>query len=539
VRSHASSFSFAALGSAAALLAQQPAPAEPTAPATSLARLDAFVVGSAADASTRAWADLLKSGGIAVRLVERAACSADALRTADLVVVDWPAAAPAPDAVALGPFERWDRPTLLAGDAGRRFAATWGLPSAADMEALPAAARGPEMEPLADALAGPGGWRQGNLFHLPPAASPAEPEHRDRLLRTARAAARFVTDRPILRHAVPAGYELPPAERARRERITAACAAFAIGPHDLAALLALPLRLDGPDARAAATLLVDLVPDSRDADTSKANWLSWLKGRSGQLVWDPLSLAWRVDLLAYWRDVPSVACRGEQRADGQVREPEAEALAAKVVQRHGGRALADLAVFSCWRGEQFVVWDRARGYFRIENHHQLAPGVRATAWKVAVIDTATDREVIQGGGPPPRPRVSARGAWRELVEHAFLPALLLDPGTSLRRVREHDGDGLALGVRLAGRGMDLTSERVLLVDANGDVLRITTRPADTRPTTLRVAARAPCGPLLLLTELVEEGRRPRTLTVEEPRWNPDVHPDIATAEQQLSLPRAK
>lgn len=69
--------------------------------------------------------------------VERSKCTPDQLRTADVVVVDWPQS----DGVSgwmedkkkarhnpLGDLERWDRPTVLLGSAGLNLAADWNLP---------------------------------------------------------------------------------------------------------------------------------------------------------------------------------------------------------------------------------------------------------------------------------------------------------------------------------------------------------------------------------------------------------------------------
>lgn len=72
-----------------------------------------------------------------VDAVERATCSPDKLRTADVVVLDWPQA----EGVMLwlddqqkarhsplGELARWDRPTVLLGSAGLNLAALWNLP---------------------------------------------------------------------------------------------------------------------------------------------------------------------------------------------------------------------------------------------------------------------------------------------------------------------------------------------------------------------------------------------------------------------------
>ena len=518
------------------LRAQDAAPPDPPA----AIRLAAILVADGPTAATDGWLRLLKDDGIDVRAVARADCAPERLRLADVVLVDWPTDAPLDERLPLGPFERWDRPTLLLGGTGERFAARWGLPGAGEIAAMPAECRGPEMHELAAPEGLPAVWRQGNLFHLPVSEVPADPAGRAWLLRTVRHAARFVTDRPIVRHSAPVGAEPAPAEADRRARVAATTGQLGIEPSDLQALLALPPQLDGARRAQVAQLLVDLVPGSRDADTSKNNWTSWLRAHAGALVWDGLSAAWRVDELAYWRGVASASCRGDQRADGAVREPDAVEIAAKVVQRHGGRALADLETFTCWRGDVHHTWDRRRGLFRAENHHTLRPGAFATAWKVAVIDTAADAELIWGGGPPPRPRVSARGMLRELIEQVFVPVMLFAPGTSLRRAPEHDTEGArAIAVRLAGRGLDLRAEHVLLVEPDGTVARIVHVPHDGRTRALRVLATTACGPLLLPSALELDGRNPRSFTIEQPRWNPGVPADLATATGQLTEPRTK
>lgn len=508
-------------------------------------KLAVFVVGATADAGTNALLDIVRSAGHVPRLVERAACAPEALRAADVVLVDWPASDPLGERSPLGPFERWDRPTLLLGAAGDAFAQRWGLPTAAQMAALQAKERGPEMQELRPfGGAKLAGWRQGNLFHvaLPAPLAELPAVERTMLIALIERASRFVTDRPILRYGAPAGAELPAAESERRERIAGACKLLDIDPSDRASLLAVLERDAKTDFGRSARLLADLVPESCDAATSRNNWKFWLQARADQLVWDALSRAWRVDLLAYWRGMPSRSCRDSARADGGECDESARALASKVVQQHGGRALADLATFSCWLGDVHYMWDRRRGWFRMENHHALVPGAFGTPWKVAVIDTAADEDTIEGGGPPPRPRVSARAAWRELVEREFLPAMLLDPGVALRRLPDQDADGAqALGVRLGGRGMDPVGEHVLLVDPEtGAIVKRRKLTRGRAQDDTRIAATAACGPLPLPVDQVDERRNgAHHYTIVDAKWNPELPATIATATEQLSEPRAK
>ncbi|HEX5053377.1 MAG TPA: hypothetical protein VFZ65_16490 [Planctomycetota bacterium] len=69
--------------------------------------------------------------------VERSTCTPDQLRTADVVVLDWPQDqgvmlwqqdGQKPRQQPLGELSRWDRPTVLLGSAGLNLAAAWNLP---------------------------------------------------------------------------------------------------------------------------------------------------------------------------------------------------------------------------------------------------------------------------------------------------------------------------------------------------------------------------------------------------------------------------
>jgi hypothetical protein len=69
--------------------------------------------------------------------VERSTCTPDQLRTADVVVLDWPQSEGVMAWMQdkkkerhnpLGELERWDRPTVLVGSAGLNLAAAWSLP---------------------------------------------------------------------------------------------------------------------------------------------------------------------------------------------------------------------------------------------------------------------------------------------------------------------------------------------------------------------------------------------------------------------------
>ncbi|HEU4418530.1 MAG TPA: hypothetical protein VFT55_06295 [Planctomycetota bacterium] len=67
--------------------------------------------------------------------VERSKCTPDQLRTAHVIVLDWPQQVMAwtqdkdkPRHNPLGELLRWDRPAVLIGSAGLNLAADWNLP---------------------------------------------------------------------------------------------------------------------------------------------------------------------------------------------------------------------------------------------------------------------------------------------------------------------------------------------------------------------------------------------------------------------------
>lgn len=370
-------------------------------------------------------------------------------------------------------------------------------------------------------------------------ASTAEPAW---LVQTVRHAARFVTDHPIVRHPAPNGAPWPAAEMARRQRIEAAAGTLALDPTDLNVLLRLPDRLDGEHAELAATLLQDLVADAPDRDTTRRHWHNWLKPRLGAMVFDPLSWRWRLDPVAHWRGKATTALFGDGRADGGERHADAVALATQVVQRYGGRAFDDLSTFTCWQGELCLLWDRRGGWFRVENHGELPAGARATPWTVTVFDTAADTEVIWGGGPAPRPRVSGRGFFRDLVVRAFLPALLLDPGTSLHRDHAADSQGRqVLVVGLAVRGLDPRLRYRLTVDpATGTIERLEEERDGRVRTAWLPEATTPCGPMQLPTAWVtDHARRRTTFAIEAPTWNAVLPAGLESATELLTEPRER
>lgn len=493
----------------------------------------------------RAIDDILRGAGLRRRKLATADCTPSALRLADVVVVDWPEGVDLGATSPLGGLDRWDRPTVFVGSSGARFARRWLLPDPAAIAAMDVDDLGPEMgrmPPPADAVTRV--MRQGHLFHFTctPAPGAFAADERTWFVDTVRYAARFATDRPILHCPTIDGAPLSPDELVRRQRIETLAQQWQIEPNRQSALVALPERLDGVDRQQAEALLLDLVADGPGPDTTRNNWRNWLTGRRDKLVWDDLSRVWRLDELAYWRGIASQNLRNGARAGGGERDAEALALAAKVAQHYGGRAFDDLATFACWQGDVRCLWDRRNGWFRVENHHLDLPAkVRATQWEVAVFDTAADRDVIWGGGPPPRTRVSARSQYRSLAVRVFLPALLLNPGTSLDRRRGKDADSeQVLVVRLAQRGLDLNTEYHVVVLANGDILQVEEWRDRKRGAVWRLEGTTLCGPLRLLTSWSNpESRLGREYTITDPVWNPDLPAGLESATEQLTEPRAR
>jgi len=484
--------------------------------------------------------ELLDRAHVRNRRIATSSCAPDVLRFADVVVVDWPAAKARPDAMPFGDLDRWDRPAVFLDTTGDWLVSRCRLPTAREVVALEPARRGPEMqvfEPPAGASTRV--VRQGQLFHFPAEieAVVADAPQAAWLVEVVRRAARFASDRPIVRHANANGAPLPADEVARRERIPTNAKALGKDPTKLPDLLTLPALLGGANAETAERLLLDLVADDPGPGTTRNNWQYWLKPRADHLVWDPLSLVWRMDLTAKARGVPSRDLVGDARAAG-VADAEAIALATKVAQKYGGRALADLVTFTARDGDVHCTWDRRAGIFRAENHHVLPPGALATSWTVAVFDTFAEVDLIKGGGPPPRPSISAIAQFRELVANAFLPALLLDPGTTLeRRAADDDGNLRALDVRLSMRGMGGAGYRLFVRDDGTIVRRVDLTTGRKRAWTLE--ATTGCGPLTLPSKWVEiESKRGASWQLDEPAWNPALPPDLATATDKLTKPRA-
>lgn len=93
-------------------------------------------VGELESARGKDFVQFLRAQFTRVDTVERATCSPDQLRTADVVVLDWPQEdgvmakhnGKEPCKNLLGERARWDRPTVLIGSAGLNLATEWALP---------------------------------------------------------------------------------------------------------------------------------------------------------------------------------------------------------------------------------------------------------------------------------------------------------------------------------------------------------------------------------------------------------------------------
>lgn len=434
-----------------------------------------------------------------------------------------------------------------------------------------------------------GVWRQGNLLHFGFEPSPAglAPNGRKLLLNGITYISRFVTDRPLVRvrsmfdtlgpQASVAWLEHYLAEDGDevkgladlfadpwRQRIAAldgeAARAFVqqrrgalygegvkflfdeealtlgLDLREPATLIQLADQVGGEQDATARRLLSRLLPDGPGADTTPNNWRNWLRARTRSLCHDPQSHVFRIDPLAQSRRADSASLRGAARADGEPeRDPAATALAAKVVAHHGGaRALDDMRTFACKLGEVHYLWDRASGLLRIENHGTLPEGARATPWQVIVFDTAADADLVTGGGPAPRPTISGRGMFRDLIEHVFLPLLLLDPGTSLRLLPDDDDGNHRLAVKIAGRGLDPTKTHELVLAPDGALLGIDLGPSAAARTNLtKVVGTTQVGPLLLPTRFVQEGGRQRETHYTTVEWNPAVQGGAFDAKELL------
>lgn len=467
---------------------------------------------------------LLQDAGMRVRRVRARACRPESVGMAHVVLVDWSEDLTVPPALA-AQLDRWACPTvfLRGGDA---FARAWQLPTAAEIVARDEAQRGPAMQEIE--LPGVNLVRHGHLFYV---RAPVAIHDVERILALLRHAATFVVDRPVVR-AVADGERVKRArDLARRLRVDIAT---------LKGLQSLPRRLRGGED-AARDLLVATVLGGPAPDSTANNWQNWLLARRPALHWDDASACWRLDGLAMARNQASVPLRGDQRADGHPRTAEAIDIARRVHARYGGRGFRDLQTFSCRVGTQLWMWDRKRGLFRAENQADVT-GRRATPWKAAVLDTWADDNLVWGGGPRPRPRVSARGAYRTMIEMVFLPMLLLEPATSLELIQEDSDDGeVGLLARVAGVGLDIRSTFVLFVDrVSGEIHRVEKRHRGSVRAEHRLLDTTSCGPMLLPSSWQNIRRhKAARFAVEEPEWNGRLPDGMATARDQLGLPDAR
>jgi len=506
-----------------ALAAQAPPP--PASPPAEGLRV--AVVAEAEPASS--FTATLRAAGMRVTRVAPDDFDVGSVWNAQVVLVDWPQDRAMPAAVTAD-VERWRHATVFTAACAARFAAAFGLPTPADIGALPTAARGPAMQPFAfEGLDGGVVWRHGHLHYLPEAATPGG---RDRVLAaTVARAAHFACDAPVLR--------APDPERLQRQQRTAE--RLGVDVSSFADLETLPNRL-GDEFDDVQPLLLDVLPGGPKAGSFPRVWTSYLRYKREALVWDPMSKAWPLDWLAAQRRVPSAELRGDARALGERQDADVQALVARVVANYGGAARHDLATFSCWLGDEHLMWDRRRGYLRIENHHVVPAGNRATPWKVTVHDTLADRELIWGGGPPPRPRISGRATCWKLFQLVFLPLSLDDPCVDVRLLADESTPRhAALAVRV---GLPSTAQHATyVVEVERDsakVVGLEVRDGDSVRERWEPLGTAPCGPLRLLARWRDaKSSGGREFVVDDPQWNPTLPAQLESSEELLTDPRQR
>ncbi|MFT4515445.1 MAG: hypothetical protein ACI89X_003769 [Planctomycetota bacterium] len=490
----------------------------------------AFVAGKG-DLAAAELRTSLKNAGMRIRHVSPEHCARESWWQADVVVVVWPKGLPVGSRT---PLERWDRPTVFVGDTGDRFAKYWDLPTAKQATSW-FTNSGTELE--SKTFEGSKEWcvRQGQLVHLP---KPMPTEKAAWLASTEAAvrwAAHFRSDRPMVR--MVRDKQRLEVERMRVRRLHAAAVELDVDVVTMNSLLNVPVMLLGSEQEQAETLLTALFPEGPGAGANRTDWLNWMQPRKNALVWDQTSEVWHFDKLAYRRGLRGRARRTE-RADGLNNDPRAIAIARRVVDYHGGQALDDLATFSCWDNNLHYMWDRRRGYFRMENHAEQQPQAPAKQWRVAVMDTASGEQIVLHR----HRRRTALTAFQSLVERAFMPLMLLDPGVGLRYIEaESDDETAVLAVRLCGRNMNLTTDfRLTIERMTGAILQRSRFVNGRSKLVWSVAATVSCGPLRMpATWTVEHDELKHTFTIEKVQWNPELPDDIETATKMLSLPRAK
>lgn len=492
------------------------------------------VVASSVSERAKAIVQGLRDVGVRVQRLTPDHCEPTAFWSTDVVIVDWP------DGRKLEPknhgeFLRWHRPTLFFAESGSRFAAAWHLPTAKQLAGFPEAERGPAMQLMEFGKAGAMDvWRHGNLFYLPENLPEQLALGRfNQFVACVKRAARFVVDRPVVRFSALGDVE-------RRDRVVALAAELKVDLSSVEQLLALPARLRTKDTRKARELLVSCVEDGPGPHATIGTWGNWVRSRLEGMHWDALSQMWRVDELAHGRGVPSSDLLGDKRAGGANPDVEALVIAAKTVQHYGGRAFADLQTFSCWHGDLFYMWDRRRGYFRVECH--VTQFARATPWKASVMDSFTDKQLVWGNGGGGGPRIAAREMYRNMIVRTFLPLMLLDPGVGLRYLGNgSSAEEAVLSVRLAGRGLQFKSSHELTVSrVTGEVIRFRARNASGLQEVYELMESDACGPLIVPTKWrVQLGRRLRDYTIEDLSWNPDLPARTGSATERLTSPRKK
>lgn len=464
----------------------------------------------------------IESGvGATVRAIPCDRVGRDSFWNVDVVVVDWPAAEDLPTEL-LGEFGRWPHATVLTHGCAARWADALGLPAPETLLRSRAGELGPAVERMKMGSAAV--TRHGNLLYLPKTIVVEE-----LLAAVVRRAAQFRLDHPVVRAS----------DDDKRARIRELAAAVSL---DVPALDVSELAKQLGEQPAWKKLVTELFPDGPGATVGSRGWRRWLKRNAKSLAFDAGRSEWRLDHLARRVGVASAEYRGSRRVVVGPSDPVAARLAARVVARYGGDALRDLSTFSCWLGDRHVMWDRRRGYFRIENHTKVPPGRRATPWKVVVHDTHRDAELIWGGGPPPRPRISGRSTVRQLSQLAFLPLLLRRASATVQvREGESTADHVRLEVKLAESHCDLTSVFVLDVEVpSASVVAIERYSGERLRERWELLEVTPCGPIQLPSRWRDvRSRRGREFVIASPAWNPDLPERLSDSKDYIAGPRSK
>lgn len=478
----------------------------------------------------------LRTAGMRPTRISPEACRRESWWQADVLVVVWP------DDLRLAPdtpLTRWDRPTVFVGKTGDRFARHWQLPTPSEMTPTLRQAN-PELERRT--LGSLECLRQGHLVYLPePPPTGQEKAQRDAWFEGAAAAvrwcARYRSDRPILRTSRDPAHLAR--EAARIARVKKGIDKFELDVSDISRLIDFPYQLMGSDQASAERLLLDLFPQGPDEGSPRNEWMYWLVAEQNWLVYNPLRYRWYRDPLAMWRG-GSQSLVGRQRADSGDNPADAVAVAKLVSKHYGGQLLHELQTFRCRSGDEVYLWDRRRGYFRVETHFPPAsPADRATGnegtVRAAAFDTTSNTEIRLS------PRATAQAAFHRMLEQSFLPLMLLEPGVQLR-LREGDEPDIAiLQARFCCAHTFLARNYQLSVDQKtGAVTHLKSWIGGWHTSTFDVVATSQCGPLRLPTSrTMTFAFEPATITFDSLEWNPRLPDGIESAKHALTSARKK